>query len=256
MKAIRIKQRTLLLATAIVSIILVCCTKKDMDIPSLPADSAEDAGRLTIMQSKLFFENLTAKRNAVTKAADDHSNRLIIGDFAPNWDNAIASNDGIIGSVDVPIESQMKYVALRQYRDDNTTFISRTPLYQKLIFVKNDTLNSIFPYLLSLIPDKDFYINHRDEDIAGNFINLGNKGGFSGLAIYTTTYTGYLIRASRFENGIYVDGAFVLDPHHPFEENALKAESFLKGIKIMRIVGIATKGHEDVVDGGPLVRLL
>ncbi len=201
MKAIRIKQRALLLATAIVSIVLACCTKKDMDIPPLPADSAGDAGRLTIMQSKLFFENFTAKRNAKTKAADKYLNRLVVGNFVPNWDNAVASNDGIIGSVDVPIESQMKYVALRQYREDNITFVSRTSLYQKLIFVKNDTLNSIFPYLLSLIPDKNFYDNHQGEDIAGNFINLGNKGGFSGLAIYTTPYTGYLIRASRFENG-------------------------------------------------------
>ena len=253
MKAIKLKQRALLIAAAIISIILVCCTKTDMDIPLQPADSTEDAGRLTIVQSKLFFENLTAKRNAVTKAADDYSNRLAIGDFTPNWDNAIASNDGIIGSVDVPIESQMKYVALRQYREDNTTFISRTPLYQKLIFVKNDTLNSIFPYLLSIIPDKDFDDNHQGEDIAGNFINLGDKGGFSGLAIYTTPYTGYLIRASRFDNGNYTDGAFVLDPRHPFEENALKAESFLKDVKIMRIVCIATKGYEDVVvDGGQL----
>ena len=252
MKAIRIKQRALLLATAIVSIVLACCTKKDMDIPPLPADSADDAGRLTIMQSKLFFENFTAKRNAVTKAADEYLNRLVVGNFTLNWNNAVASNDGIIGSVDVPIEPQMKYVALRQYREDNITFVSRTPLYQKLIFVKNDTLNSIFPYLLSLIPDKDFDDNHQGEDIAGNFINLGDKGGFSGLAIYTTPYTGYLIRASRFENGIYIDGAFVLDPHHPFEENALKAESFLKDIKIMRVVSIATRGHEDVVDGEQL----
>ena len=252
MKAIRIKQRALLIATAIISIILVCCAKADTDIQPLPANSADDAGWLTIMQSKLFFENFTAKRNAKTKAADKYLNRLVVGNFVPNWDNAVASNDGIIGSVDVPIESQMKYVALRQYREDNITFVSRTSLYQKLIFVKNDTLNSIFPYLLSLIPDKDFDDNHQGEDIAGNFINLGDKGGFSGLAIYTTPYTGYLIRASRFENGIYIDGAFVLDPHHPFEENALKAESFLKDIKIMRVVSIATKGHEDVVDGGQL----
>ena len=245
MKAIRIKQRALLLATAIVSIVLACCTKKDMDIPPLPADSADDAGRLTIMQSKLFFENFTAKRNAVTKAADEYLNRLVVGNFTLNWNNAVASNDGIIGSVDVPIEPQMKYVALRQYREDNITFVSRTPLYQKLIFVKNDTLNSIFPYLLSLIPDKDFDDNHQGEDIAGNFINLGNKGGFSGLAIYTTPYTGYLIRASRFKNGSYADGAFVLDPHNPFEENALKAESFLKNIKIMRICNAITKSGKE-----------
>lgn len=58
MKAIRIKQRALLITTAIISIILECCTKADMDIPPLPADGVEDADRLTIMQSKLFFENL------------------------------------------------------------------------------------------------------------------------------------------------------------------------------------------------------
>ena len=97
MKAIKLKQRALLLAAAIISIILVCCTKTDMDIPLQPADSTEDAGRL----------------------------------------------------------------------------------YQKLIFVKNDTLNPIFPYLLSLIPDKNIDDNHQGKDIAGNFINLGDTGGFS-----------------------------------------------------------------------------
>ena len=216
-----------------------------MDIPPLPTDGVENADRLTIMQSKLFFEDFMARRSAVTKAADEYLNRLVVGNFVPNWDNAVASNDGIIGSVDVPIEPQMKYVALRQYREDNITFVSRTSLYQKLVFVKNDTLNSIFPYLLSLIPDKDFDDNHQGEDIAGNFINLGNKGGFSGLAIYTTPYTGYLIRASRFKNGSYADGAFVLDPHNPFEENALKAESFLKNIKIMRICNAITKSGKE-----------
>ena len=245
MNTIKLKQRGLLLTAAIISIILVCCTKKDTDITQPATDRAEDAGRLTVSQTKQFFENLTAKRNALTKAADEYLNRLVVGDFTPNWNNAVASNDGIIGSVDVPIESQMKYIALRQHHEGEITFTSRIPLYPKLVFVKNDTLNSIFPYLLSLIPDKDFYINHREEDIAGNFINLGNKGGFSGLAIYTTPHTGYLIRASRFENGCYVDGAFVLDPHHPFEENADKAESFLKGIKIMRICNAITKSGKE-----------
>ena len=245
MYTIKLKQRILLLAVAFISIVLACCTKTDTDIPQPATGRVEDASHLTVLQTKQFFEYFTAKRNAKTKAAYEYLNRLVVGDFTPNWDNAVASNDGIIGSVDVPIESQMKYIALRQHHEGEITFTSRIPLYQKLVFVKNDTLNSIFPYLLSLIPDKDFYINHREEDIAGNFINLGNKGGFSGLAIYTTPHTGYLIRASRFENGNYVDGAFVLDPHNPFGENALKAESFLKDIIMIRVNKTMTKSDDE-----------
>ena len=252
MKTINLKTLPLFIAVAI-SAVLLCCTRTDADLSNQRAKPIDVGNHLTIPQSKLFFEKITSQRHATTKSAAEHLNRLVIGTFTPDWDNAVASNNGIIGSVDVPIESQMKYIAVRYHYEANNTFTTtRIPLYQKLIFVKNDTLNTIFPYLLSLIPDKDFDISHRGEDIAGNFINLGDKRGFSGLAIYTTPYTGYLIRASRFANGNYVDGAFVLDSRHSFDENARKAESFLADIKIMRLSGIATKGNDDTVDGGQL----
>ena len=70
MNTIKLKQRGLLLTAAIISIILVCCTKTDTDIPQPATDRVEDASHLTVLQTKQFFEYFTAKRNAKTKAAD------------------------------------------------------------------------------------------------------------------------------------------------------------------------------------------
>lgn len=42
-----------------------------------------------------------------------------------------------------------------------------------------------------------------------NFINLGKKGKFSGIAIYTVPNKAQVVRVSKYKKGKYVDGVYV-----------------------------------------------
>ncbi len=92
-------------------------------------------------------------------------------------------------------------------------------------------------WLLFLIPDAD------------NGLSDG-RGGFSGVALYATL-AGIPVCAGRYDGGMLVGSASLLDEYHSWEENACKlAELLPQDVHVVRIrPGVTTRGRHDI-DGG------
>jgi len=63
---------------------------------------------------------------------------------------------------------------------------------------------------MTFLPDKQYSQKNKGR-IAEKFINNGDKGGYSGVVIYTHSILGVPIKVSRYINGNQIDGVFLLD---------------------------------------------
>ena len=68
-------------------------------------------------------------------------------------------------------------------------------VYQKLVLVKNRVTGKLGQFLLTLVPDIAYERQHQGE-VADLFINAGDKGGFTGVAIYSIPGLDLIVRAT------------------------------------------------------------
>ena len=107
----------------------------------------------------------------------------------------------------------------------------------RLVMLKRTDTGETASWLLFLIPDAD------------NGLSDG-RGGFSGVALYATL-AGIPVCAGRYDGGMLVGSASLLDESHSWEENACKlAELLPQDVHVVRIrPGVTTRGRHDI-DGG------
>lgn len=114
--------------------------------------------------------------------------------------------------------------------------------------VKKKGSDIIAKYLLSLIPDIHYSQGRYCQDVLDSFMNVGDKGDYCGLAVYTIPETGELIRVSRYENGEYCGGVYLFDRTSHIGENNDMAFSYLEKISLYRVVDApATKIADEVI---------
>lgn len=106
-------------------------------------------------------------------------------------------------------------------------------MYQKVVIVKSRTTGKIGQYLLTLVPDIEYERQHQGE-VADLFINAGDKGGFSGVAIYSVPGLDLIVRANRYTNGIKTKGIYLSVDKKEMKEKIFRLKSILRPFQLYK----------------------
>ena len=225
----------------LISIICFSCYEEPMDHGQGNSNSDLEAF-FTATEAREFFENKMEK--SATKSsgtvASKTNNGLTSGEFTPQWNKAKISQNDIIGSVGVPIISEFRYMAIRSEFVKGKAKAYSVMLSQQLLVVKGKQHNKISQYILTLIPDRAYYSKNKG-DISDKFLHSGDKGGFSGIAIYSRIENSSPIKINRYRDGKILGGVHFSKNDSEFDAKKVLAQRFIGPISIKRGTIIDTR---------------
>ena len=226
----------------VLSLLLLSACVEDSVVNAPPGEGSVD---FTIEEARNFFESQTERNLQGTRADGSlqQSNPFNPGDFTPVWDKAKTSQSRERASVDIPILSSYRFRALQSSFNHGRSKVDAVNISQKLVVVKDLTTGRLGSYILTLIPDSS--CGAKDVDWCSRFLNSGDKGKFSGLALYTESSFGLLIRVSQYREGRKINGVYIPGPKAELQEKMLRVKSMLHDIRIGRAASRATRGGED-----------
>lgn len=204
------------------------------------------ASSLTIEEAKTFFEKQYSE-NRQTRV-DGGGDVLSPGDFTPNWNNAVESQNQYVQSVDVTINSQYCYRAIRSECNKGIAEAYEVAISQKLVIVKGKVNGKEIKsyYIMTLIPDRNFYAKNKN-DLDKRFINSGNKNGFTGIVLYTIPGFSCPLQVCKYSNGIKTNAVCFIGCKDNLKEKIEKAKQLVGNIEIIRsVASIGTRGWEDM----------
>lgn len=201
----------------------------------------------SLLEAKAFFENECEQYSVITRSIrENNKKRISPGNFIPEWKSATASSQKKLACYDIPIESSYRYKAIHSDYVNGKATAHIVNVYQKLIIVKDMTTNSLGQYILTLIPDKDYEAKYKKQ-ICEKFINCADKGGFSGIAIYTIPQLDLIIRVNHYVDGIKKAGVFLSGKRELMNKKVAIAQSLLQGLRLKQETQISTRsfGEDD-----------
>lgn len=196
------KRKLLLLyaLSAVVAASMFCACRKDLGQETEVPDDA-----LTVEQARAFFENSVAPTKAGGYLSPDRraGGDLNPGGVTPLWDRShSATLNGYVDGVDVEIDADYGYCAVfREVTAEGDTVRRTVELAQKLVVNRwrnHPRWLGLYAYIATIIPTPRYYARHKD--FGRRFVNLGDKGDFSGFVIYHTL-SGEFVNADRYEGG-------------------------------------------------------
>lgn len=172
------------------------------------------------------------------------------GNYAPNWNSGVSSENERIGSVDVSIESEYSYYVVYSAVDSVDRFM---PVYQGVVVVKGRESQTTYPYLVMYIPDSS-HVSAFTPAVCARYRNSFDKTGFSGTVLYTTT-EGFPVCFNRFEAGECTDAIFIGDTTLSKEYRYRKLVDEIWQYRIARSPKVAATRlqGDDPVDIDPVV---
>lgn len=193
----------------IVLAVLVCFSYSCVDEDFFSTSQQHELETFSLEEAKAYFrersENQLSRSNGI-----DENLPLSPGDFVPLWNAAVPSVMNGLACYDLPINETNSYQAIISEEHFGTITAGKVKVYQKLVILKNLKDGRMSQYILSLIPVKSYELE-KGERIPDLFITRGDKGGFSGIAIYSRPYTGVTARVDTYNNGRKVKGVFLLE---------------------------------------------
>ena len=205
---------------------------------------SSDGLSFSIDDARAFFE---ADYSAFRTKAQGNAlpSRFSPGDYTPMWEDAEYSVLGSCAAYDVSILPERSLVAIRSEFGMSGARAERLRVYQKLVVMKNTASGVMGSYILSLIPD----VGSDDRRIPQRFLSRGaDKGGFSGIAVYTSASSGSLHSVQQFKDGVKVRGVNLDSGEGSRLVRCRKAMSILSGIVILSKKSVTTKSGEDMWD--------
>lgn len=239
----RIKHYLWILLIAVISIVLFACAKEFNREPQKGYDKQQS---LTISEAKKFFEEHIEYKTRTPNDPEQNSSHLrsfTPGDFTPHWENATCSENIQIACVDVPIHPEYKYRALQSNFVGAQPHIHSVTISQKILIVKDKKNETLQWYVMSLIPDEDYFISNKG-NLADSFMNIGDHSQYSGLVIYHQIDCQIPIRVDKYKTGVKTDGVYLHGPQ-TLLSRCEKMNKLLSGILIQRTKIIATRSGED-----------
>ena len=175
---------------------------------------------LTLEQARACFENSVAmtKAGGYLSSNGGASSDLNPGDFTPRWDRAHrAALNYQVDGVDVVIDADYTYSAVfSEATPQGDTLRRSVPIEQKLVVNRwrnHPQWLGLYAYIATIVPTPDYYARHKN--FGRDFVNLGDKNGFSGFVIYHRL-DGLFVNADR-----YVDGEMT---EQVYDEGSLEAD--------------------------------
>lgn len=202
---------------------------------------------LSVREAKSFFESNYTSSYSRNASTPNDSGRLSPGNFTPLWEKSFVGSNNHVGSVEVPISPEYRYKAIRCDFKNGKPHAYIVDVSQKLIVMKGRHTEEMTQYLLTLIPDKDYYRSHKG-NISNNFHHTGEKNGYSGLAVYTHVFTSKIMAVGKYHDGILVSNVFLPSGKKTAESRISVAKALLDGIRIPKFKLSASRsfGEEEI----------
>ena len=176
------------------------------------------------------------------------------GDFVPNWDAAVGSVNNGLACYDIPITPTYHFKAIYVDERNGKPSAGKVNVYQKLVIVKDVKSNRMDQYILTLIPSQ-LYDSRNGVQTCNNFINCADKGGFTGVALYSCVYSQVTARISTYKNGVKTGGVFLLNASGKtnLSDKYEQARTLASTVYIQKKKMVLTRGEDDydyTYDGG------
>lgn len=172
----------------------------------------------SLEEAKAYFRERSENQMSRSDGSDENL-PLSPGDFVPLWNGAVPSVMNGLACYDIPISETSSYHAIISEEHNGTITARQVKVYQKLVILKNLNDGMMSQYILSLIPSKSYELQ-KGKQILELFTTRGDKGGFSGIAIYSCLFTGVTARVDTYNKGRKVNGVFLLDTKNHEELNS------------------------------------
>ena len=239
---------TVLCVIAIVITIVNC---KDEDL--LESNLQTDMKDFSLQEAKSFFQTQAHANLTLSRSLDNKRNKTVSpGDFVPNWDAAVGSTNNELACYDIPITPTYHFKAIYVDERNGKPSAGKVNVYQKLVIVKDIKSNRMDQYILTLIPSK-LYDSRNGAQTCNNFINCADKGGFTGIALYSCVYSQVTARISTFKNGVKTRGVFLLNASGKtnLSDKYEQARALASAVYIQKKKMVLTRGEDDYTyDGG------
>lgn len=205
------------------------CSKHEVEFVK-KTDS--DVVRLSVSEARQYVESLL---RAGTRSADTaNDNPLVLGDFSMDWVQSESSVGDILYSLDIPVNSEYKYYSVGFDSLDNYLL---TPMYHKMVVVKEGLTETLDAYLRFYIPDREHALSHS-ESYYNALLNSDVKTEFTGMSVYSTL-DGFPVAAGRYSDGVLEESAFLFDTLRPMAENAARLAKLLDGRLAARVRNVS-----------------
>lgn len=233
---------TVLCVIAIVISIVNC---KDEDL--LESGLQTDMKDFSLQEAKNFFQTQAHANLTLSRSLDNKRNKTVSpGDFVPNWDAAVSSTNNGLACYDIPITPTYHFKAIYVDERNGKPSAGKVNVYQKLVIVKDVKSNRMDQYILTLIPSK-LYDSRNGAQTCNNFINCADKGGFTGVALYSCVYSQVTARISTFKNGVKTRGVFLLNASGKtnLSDKYEQARALASTVYIQKKKMVLTRGEDD-----------
>ena len=241
--------------TVLCAIVMVITVVNCKDEDLLESRLQTDMKDFSLEEAKNFFQTQARDNLMLSRSLDNKKNETVSpGDFVPNWDAAVGSVNNGLACYDIPITPTYHFKAIYVDERNGKPSAGKVNVYQKLVIVKDVKSNRMDQYILTLIPSK-LYDNRNGVQTCNNFINCADKGGFTGVALYSCVYSQVTARISTFKNGVKTGGVFLLNTSGKtnLSDKYEQARALASAVYIQKKKMVLTRGEDDydyTYDGG------
>ena len=241
--------------TVLCAIVMVITVVNCKDEVLLESRLQTDMKDFSLEEAKNFFQTQARDNLMLSRSLDNKKNETVSpGDFVPNWDAAVGSVNNGLACYDIPITPTYHFKAIYVDERNGKPSAGKVNVYQKLVIVKDVKSNRMDQYILTLIPSQ-LYDSRNGVQTCNNFINCADKGGFTGVALYSCVYSQVTARISTYKNGIKTGGVFLLNASGKtnLSNKYEQARALASAVYIQKKKMVLTRGEDDydyTYDGG------
>ena len=218
----------------------VACFCSKHDEAEFVKKTDSDVVLLSVSEARQYVESLLRIGTRSADTAND--NPLVLGDFSMDWEQSESSVGDILFSLDIPVNSEYKYYSVGFDSLDNYLL---TPMYHKMVVVKEGLTETLDAYLRFYIPDREHALSHS-ESYYNALLNSDVKTEFTGMSVYSTL-DGFPVAAGRYSDGVLEESAFLFDTLRPIAENAARLAKLLDGrlaARVRNVSAVSTRSQE------------
>ena len=241
--------------TVLCAIVMVITVVNCKDEDLLESRLQTDMKDFSLEEAKNFFQTQARDNLMLSRSLDNKKNETVSpGDFVPNWDAAVGSVNNGLACYDIPITPTYHFKAIYVDERNGKPSAGKVNVYQKLVIVKDVKSNRMDQYILTLIPSQ-LYDSRNGSQTCNNFINCADKGGFTGVALYSCVYSQVTARISTYKNGVKTGGVFLLNASGKtnLSDKYEQARTLASTVYIQKKKMVLTRGEDDydyTYDGG------
>lgn len=206
--------------------------------PSIEQSQTQESASFTIDEAKTFFEDIILSN--ANSEIESCKNVFAPGEFTPLWNNAICSTEGGYYCIQVPINTQYRFRAIRSEFKNCNAQAYGVDAEQRLILLKSRATNSLSMLIVTLIPDRDYADSNKDRT-TGRTLSGRDRERFEGLVLGHSVIRGRLFSVEKYEAGFRKKRVCFYNGHEICTEKTLAANEMLKNMLVFKCANAKTR---------------